>query len=102
MLYVAISWARAAGVREVCANYCQTTKNKPCCDFFKKSGLSCRDGNMFVWDAAKIYSLHSAIRLISNDGGTFEKTSADMDPPELITGTDHVHDAEINADLTPN
>src|SRR5206468_2532338 len=41
MLHVGINWARAARVQEVCANYCQTPKNKPCYDFFTKSGLSC-------------------------------------------------------------
>ncbi len=100
MLHVGINWARAARVQEVCANYCQTPKNKPCYDFFTKSGLSCRDGNMFVWDAAKIYPLHSAIRLISNDGSTFEKTSADINPSESIRVDDHLRESEVSADLT--
>jgi len=55
---------------------------------------------MFVWDAAKIYPLHSAIRLISNDGSTFEKTSADINPSESIRVDDHLRESEVSADLT--
>ncbi len=47
MLYVAINWARSAGVQEVHANYSQTPKNKPCYDFFQRSGLTCR-GRKYV------------------------------------------------------
>jgi FkbH-like protein len=81
MLYVAINWARSVGVQEVRANYCQTPRNKPCYDFFQKSGLTCRGGNMFVWDATQPYPLQGAICLVCEDGGG------------LCEG-------EINADLT--
>jgi len=73
MLHIAISWARSAGVQEVYANYSQTPKNKPCYDFFQKSGLTCRAGNMFVWDAAQAYPLNGAIRVVRDDDCTSRK-----------------------------
>ena len=74
MLFVAIDCARSAGVKEVYANYCQTPKNKPCYAFFQQSGLICRGGNTFVWDAAQMYPLHSAIRLVCEDARHIEKS----------------------------
>jgi FkbH-like protein len=71
MLYVAIECARLAGVREVYVNYCQTPKNKPCYAFFQRSGLTCRGGNTFVWDAAQPYPLYGGIRLACDGGGAF-------------------------------
>jgi len=84
MLHVGINWARSAGVQEVYANYHQTGKNKPCYDFFEKSGLACRDGNIFVWDAGQAYPLPPAIHLVHDDGGTFAKKSAEENPSELL------------------
>jgi FkbH-like protein len=84
MLHVGINWARSAGVQEVYANYHQTGKNKPCYDFFGKSGLGCRDGNIFVWDAAQPYPFPPAIHVVYDNGGTFAKKSAEENPPELL------------------
>jgi FkbH-like protein len=101
MLHVAISWARSVGVQEVCATYYETPKNKPCYGFFQRSGLDCRDGNVFSWNAAKAYPLHGAIGLVYGDGGTFDQnTSADINPAELTTSVDRLRSGEINADLT--
>jgi FkbH-like protein len=80
MLFVAIDCARTAGIQEVNATYCQTPKNKPCYAFFQRSGMTCRDGNTFVWDAAQMYPLHSAIRLVCEDDGTFEKSPVGVNP----------------------
>jgi FkbH-like protein len=88
MLHVAISRARLAGVYEVYANYRATPKNKPCYDFFARSGLTCRDGSMFVWDPAQPYPLDSAIRLVCDDGVTSSKTSAKRNPSHLFTEAD--------------
>jgi len=84
MLHVGIKWARSAGVQEVYANYHQTGKNKPCYDFFEKSGLACRDGNIFVWDAGQAYPLPPAIHLVHDNGGTLAKKSAEENPSELL------------------
>ena len=84
MLHVGINWARSAGVQEVYANYHQTGKNKPCYDFFEKSGLTCRDGNIFMWDATQPYPLPPAIHLNQDNGGTFAKKSAEEKSSELL------------------
>jgi FkbH-like protein len=89
MLFVAIECARLAGVGEVCVNYRQTPKNKPCYDFFQRSGLTCRGGNTFVWDAVQPYPLYRGIRLVCDGRGEFEETSADISQSELIT-SDHL------------
>jgi FkbH-like protein len=100
MLYVAIDWARSAGLEAVYANYSQTPKNRPCYDFFQKSGMTCPGGNMFVWEGARAYPLHGAVRLIYDDGDTFEKASANINLSEMITSADGLCDGEVNADLT--
>jgi FkbH-like protein len=100
MLHVAINWAQSARVQEVYADYCQTPKSKPCYDFFQKSGLTYRGGNMFVWDAGQAYPLHGAIRLVYDDDGTFEKTLPDINPSELTTSIDRLRGDEIKSDLT--
>ena len=89
MLFVAIECARSAKVREIYVNYCQTPKNKPCYAFFQRSGLTYRGENTFVWDAARPYPLYRGIRLICDGDGAFEKTSADINQPGLIT-SDHL------------
>jgi len=73
MLFVAIDCARSTGVKEVYANYCQTPKNKPCYAFFRQSGLTCQDGNTFVWDATQPYPLHGAVHLACEDARHIEK-----------------------------
>ena len=89
MLSIAIECARSAGVREVYANYCQTPKNKPCYAFFQRSGLTYREENTFVWDAAVPYPLYRGIRLVCDGEGAFEGTSTDRNQSELIT-SDHL------------
>ena len=88
MLHVAIRWARLAGAYEVSANYRETAKNKPCHDFFARSGLSCRDGSEFLWDAAQPYALDSAIRLVCDDSVMSSKRSAKTNPSYLLTEVD--------------
>ena len=97
MLYVGINWARSAGVEEIYANYCQTPKNKPCYDFFQRSGMACR-GNSFVWTAAQWYRLHDAIHLILDDDVTFEKTPDDISASQLIGSAAPLRDSDIGAD----
>jgi FkbH-like protein len=78
MLHVAIRWARSVAVRDVFAKYYQTAKNKPCYEFFQRSGLTRRSEDAFVWDVAQAYPLHAAIYLVCEDTGVFEKTSAEI------------------------
>jgi FkbH-like protein len=97
MLYVGINWARSAGIEEIYANYCQTPKNKPCYDFFQRSGMACR-GDTFVWTAAQWYRLHGAIHLILDGDGTFEKTPDDINASQLIGSAAPLRDSDIGAD----
>lgn len=64
MLHVAIDWAKSAGVNEVCAPYSATAKNRPCLEFFRRSGFRCLNGDLFVWDAAHAYPLPPAVQLL--------------------------------------
>src|SRR5437868_5190495 len=100
MLHVATSGARSAGVYELYANYRETPKNKPCYDFFARSGLTCRDGNMFIWGAAQPYPLDSAIRLVCDDSVMSLKTSAKTNPSHLLTKTDPSQQKGNSASLT--
>jgi FkbH-like protein len=100
MLHVAINWARSVKIDEVYAKYYQTPKNKPCQDFFQKSGLICRGEKIFVWDAAQPYPLHAAIHLILDGDGSVEKMSDDINVPELVRSVAPLRDSDIAADLT--
>ena len=80
MLHVVIEWSRAAQIREVRAVYLPTARNVPCQSFFQKSGLSVEGKNQFIWDTAREYPLHSAIRLVSDATDTFEKAPVGTDP----------------------
>ncbi len=92
MLHVATHWARSVGARDVFAKYCQTAKNKPCYEFFQKSGLIHRGRDMFVWDVAQVYPLHAAIHLVCEDrGSVFEYMSTEISRPELIPTADGSH-----------
>jgi FkbH-like protein len=91
MLHVATHWARSLGAREVFANYRQTAKNKPCYEFFQKSGLARRSGDMFVCDLAQAYPLHGAIRLVWDNCSVFEYTSTEKSRSELIPTVNGLH-----------
>ena len=64
MLHVAVDWARSSRIKEVLADYTATAKNKPCLDFFLKSGLKKHGDNRFAWDSTQEYPLHPAVRLV--------------------------------------
>jgi FkbH-like protein len=62
MLYFAISWACEAGLVEVLARYVATSKNKPCLEFFRRSGFT-EHADDFSWDCARPYPLPEFITL---------------------------------------
>ncbi len=80
MLHVAIEWSRAAQIRQVRAVYVPTAKNIPCQFFFQKSGLCVQRENEFIWDAAREYPLHGAVRLVCDAGDISEKISVGVNP----------------------
>jgi len=64
MLRVVLEWARRDGLSEVYAIYRPTAKNKPCLDFFERSGLQSPTERVFEWNLQREYPACSAIRLI--------------------------------------
>ena len=64
MLYVAVEYAREMGCEEVRAEYVETSKNKPCLDFWERSGLHLQDDNLFVWPTASLYPSPDGIVLL--------------------------------------
>jgi len=87
MLHVAIEWSRAAQIPQVRAVYIPTAKNVPCQSFFQKSGLCVQSKNEFIWDGAREYPLHRAIRLVYDAGDTFERPPVSVNPLKVNHAT---------------
>ncbi len=63
MLAVACRYAKDSKPKEIFAGYIPTVKNKPCLDFFKKSGFNQKSKNYFFWDLAKNYKIPAYVKL---------------------------------------
>lgn len=68
MVAVAIQYSRSLGVSELTAKYLETAKNKPCRDFWLKSGLTQCVENTFSWDFTRPYPLPAHIEVIGLSG----------------------------------
>jgi FkbH-like protein len=66
LLHLAVSAARRRGLPRVRAHYVPTKKNKPCLDFFQRSGFRA-EGDDFFWDATEEYACPSVIRLTGDN-----------------------------------
>jgi FkbH-like protein len=55
MLSIAAEYGRNRGLKQLCARYFPTAKNKPCLDFFERSGLTRSADDTFSWDLATNY-----------------------------------------------
>ena len=55
MLHIAVLWARGKTLETVRAVYTPTPKNKPCLDFFRRSGFLEESLNSFVWTTTDGY-----------------------------------------------
>lgn len=64
MLHVAARHARQLGLRSIEACYLETPKNKPCLEFWERSGFQRDDSNRFVWTMDREYALPEEIRLV--------------------------------------
>ncbi len=62
MVYVITRFARSVKLKYVEAEYLPTEKNKPCLDFWKRSGFG-QKGNTFIWDMNKNYPAPDNIRI---------------------------------------
>jgi FkbH-like protein len=68
MLYTAIQYARGLGLKSIKAEYIATPKNKPCLEFWKKSGFQVNEkGNSFTWDLEKKYDLPKQIEILPEE-----------------------------------
>jgi FkbH-like protein len=64
MLHIAVQHARTAGIAEIVAEYKSTPKNKPCAEFFKRSGFANRhSADVFHWDTRCEYPAPAHIHL---------------------------------------
>ena len=61
LLAIAVAAARRKGASRVRAQYLATKKNKPCLEFFQRSGFG-QQGDDFVWDASTEYKRPEVIR----------------------------------------
>lgn len=68
LLHIAVETARRHGAKQVTAKFLATAKNKPCLEFFKRSGFTHRDGDVFTWDATAAYPLPDALSLVAGEG----------------------------------
>jgi FkbH-like protein len=66
LLHLAVSAARRRGLPRVRARYLPTKKNKPCLEFFQRSGFEA-SGNDFLWDASRDYGCPDVIHLTAED-----------------------------------
>jgi len=65
MLAVAIDYARAQGIDNMCAQYIPTSKNKPCLDFFKNLAPRFQqEGNSFAWDRKQTFPVPAYVEVI--------------------------------------
>ncbi|MET0791378.1 MAG: HAD-IIIC family phosphatase [Polyangiaceae bacterium] len=62
LLHLAVDAAQRRRLPRVSARYLPTKKNKPCLEFFQRSGFSA-EGDEFFWDASRPYPCPTAIQL---------------------------------------
>ncbi len=64
MLYTVVKYARSVGLNEVYAKYVPTPKNKPCLEFWKKSGfMHNKKDSFFKWKTNKAYPIPECIQI---------------------------------------
>jgi FkbH-like protein len=62
MLAVAVEYSRAAGSKKLRAEYIPTAKNRPCLEFWMRSGFD-QDAAIFTWNMAREYERPSSVQL---------------------------------------
>jgi FkbH-like protein len=67
MAHVAVEVARSGGAEEVVAHYRPTEKNRPCLEFWQRSGFAA-EGERFRWRAREPYPCPPALRLAGTWG----------------------------------
>jgi len=65
MLYTAVRYAKSLGLQSIRAEYIPSSKNRPCLDFWKKSGFQINEnGDSFSWDLKNEYKLPRQIEIV--------------------------------------
>lgn len=68
MLRTVIDYAKSLGLKQVVAAYKRTEKNKPCLEFFGRSGFERDNGeDVFRWDTQKPYAAPDFIKVVLSD-----------------------------------
>jgi FkbH-like protein len=68
MLFTVIQYARTLGLDELVAEYIPTLKNKPCLEFWKKSGFRFYENNStFIWELKNEFPLPDYIEIIQTE-----------------------------------
>jgi len=62
-----VSRARELGADRVIAKYVPTSKNKPCLEFWHRSGFTCESLHSFTWTGLVAYPLPDGIRVFSGN-----------------------------------
>ncbi|MEW6599504.1 MAG: HAD-IIIC family phosphatase [Nitrospirota bacterium] len=64
MLFTAIRYAKGLGLKKIKAEFIPTPKNKPCLDFWEKSGFHISEnGRTFTWELDKEYYLPRQVEI---------------------------------------
>ena len=64
MVAIACEKAKKGGIKEIVAEYLPTAKNKPCLDFWKRSGFTVNEaGDSFTWSPTEAYPVPAHIEL---------------------------------------
>lgn len=66
MVHLAVEWARQRKLTLVDAHYLPTKKNKPCLDFWMRSGFEVTEDQHFLWRTDVPYELPSCVSLSVN------------------------------------
>jgi FkbH-like protein len=69
MTHVAVEVARGHGAEQVVAHYLPTARNRPCLEFWRRSGFSPdKDGEVFRWGSREDYPSPAALRVVGSWG----------------------------------
>jgi len=67
MLFVALNYAKSAGLKEVKAVYYPTEKNRPCLEFWQRSGFAFDEKtNVFTWDMNRAFDKPAQVEIIQS------------------------------------
>ncbi|MGH8626822.1 MAG: hypothetical protein ACREYC_16695 [Gammaproteobacteria bacterium] len=78
MLAAAVHYARALGLEGVVARYLPTAKNKPCLDFFTRSGFRQETEAVFTRDAREPFHFPTELTIALPSSGLREQPASTL------------------------